>query len=246
MVPDRYDGMNFVVSETPCTEQRRLFFKRMNEIIGFLYITNYSFSECKKNFEKLIPSLPFGNKTDLKMSLNDGRCIVTPAWKVLDMTVKGLDILARQVFVMIYGSFETYLYQLFEQSYPVIGITENIVENSKEILMKGKWDGKFCKMRDVFGVAYKAKDLNSAFSGLDMTFNGNKITNPLSFFDELARIRHRIVHASSILEKGELLFVNIKFFHEFFFFCYQLTGYVDKIFSEKFSLAQILINPAKA
>jgi len=246
MVPDPYDGADFVLPETRCTEQRRLFFKRMNEIFGFLYITNYSFSECRKNFEKVIPTLPFGNKTDMKISLNDGRCIVTPANKVLGMTISGLEILTRQVFVMIYGSFETYLYQLFERSYPEIGITEDILDRSKVILMRGKWDGKFCKMRDIFGVNYKARDLSVFFRDANMNFKGEKIKYPLTFFDKLAQIRHRIVHASSILEKGNLIFIDIKFFHEFYIFCNQLTDYIDKIFSEKFNYHQMLIDPAKA
>jgi hypothetical protein len=79
-----------------------------------------------------------------------------------------------------------------------------------------------------------------------MNFEGEKINNPLTFFDRLAQIRHRIVHASSLLEKGNLIFIDIKFFHEFFIFCNQLTNYIDKIFSKKFNYNKTLINPAKA
>ena len=224
MVPDPYDGKTFVLPQTLCTDERRLFFKRMNEILGFLYVTTFSFDEGRKNLEKIVPKLPFGDKTDIKIEWKDGRSIITPARKLIAMTKEGLDILARQIFVMIYGSFETYLFQLFDRSYPNIGVSENTLDISIDILMRKKWDGKFCKMRDVFGVAYKANDLILHFSDLQMDFSGKKIKNPLMFLDELAQVRHRVVHASSILDTGNLVFVDITFFHEFFYFCSLLTG----------------------
>lgn len=198
MVSDPYDGKTFVLPQTLCTNERKLFFKRMNEILGFLYVTTFSFSECRKNFEEIVPKLPFGDKTDIKIESKDGRCIITPAGKLIAMTKEGLDILARQIFVMIYGSFEIYLFQLFDRSYPNIGVSENTLDISIDILMRKKWDGKFCKMRDVFGVAYKVNDLTLGFSDLQMDFSGKKIENPLIFLDELAQIRHRIVHASNV------------------------------------------------
>jgi hypothetical protein len=127
----------------------------MNEILGFLYVTTFSYSECGKNIGKIIPKLPFGDKTDIKIEFKNGRSIVTPARQIVAMTKGGLDILARQVFIMIYGSFETYLFQIFDRSYPKIRVSENPLDVSMGILMRKKWDGKFCKMRDVFGVAYK-------------------------------------------------------------------------------------------
>ena len=67
MVPDPFDGKTFVLPETPCTRERRLFFQRMNEILGFLTVTSYSFLECRKNVENLIPKLPFRDKTEIKI-----------------------------------------------------------------------------------------------------------------------------------------------------------------------------------
>ena len=245
MVPDPYDGKAFVLPATMCTNERRLFFRRMNEILGFLYVTIFSYGECGKNLGKIIPKLPFGDKTDMRLEW-DGRFVVTPARQIVAMTKTGLDILARQIFVMIYGSLETYLFQLFERSYPLIGISEYTLDKSMDILMRKKWDGKFCKMRDIFGVNYKSNDLLLQFEDLEMHFNGKKIRNPLIFLDELTQIRHRIVHASSILDTGNLVFINIRFCHEFFYFLSMLTGYVDELFSNRFSFERQNIAPAKA
>ncbi len=218
MVPDPFDGKTFVLPETPCTRERRLLFQRMKEIIGFFNVASYSFQECRKNLELLIPKLPFGDKTDFKIEWTDGRSITMPARKIVNMTFDGNDILARQIFIMIYGSFETYLFQMFDRTYPKIGITKDTLDVSLDILMRRKWDGKFNKMSEVFDVNYRAGELMNHFKDFKMTFSGNSIKNPLSFLDKLAQIRHRIVHASSILEKGNLVNIDITVFHEFFYF----------------------------
>lgn len=246
MVPDPFDGKTFVLPETPCTRERRLFFQRMNEILVFLHVTSFSFLECRKNVENLIPKLPFREKTEIKIEWKGGRAATMPARKIVKMTHDGLDILARQIFIMIYGSFETYLFQIFERTYPNIGITKNILDTSLDILMKRKWDGKFCKMSEVFDVNYCAGDLMNRFDGIEMNFEGKLINNPLNFLDELTQIRHRIVHASSILEKGNLLSIDIRFFHEFFYFFSLLTDYIDDIFSKKFGYPRNNLDPAKA
>ena len=246
MVPDPFDGKSFVLPEATYTRERRLFFQRMKEIICFFNVTSYSFLECRKNLENLIPKLPFKEKTDIKFEWTGGRSITMPARKAVKMTIEGNDILARQIFIMIYGSFETYLFQIFDRTYPKIGMTENTLDVSLDILMKKKWDGKFNKMSGVFDVNYRAGELINRFKDLKMDFNGKLIKNPLNFLDDLAQIRHRIVHASSILEKGNLVSIDIRFFHEFFYFCSLLTDYVDEIFSKKYGYPRIKLDPAKA
>lgn len=101
-------------------------------------------------------------------------------------------------------------------------------------------------MSEVFDVNYRAADLTNRFHDLKMDFEGKLIKTPLNFLDELAQIRHRIVHASSILEKGNLLSIDIRFFHEFFYFFSLLTDYVDEIFSKIYGYPRINLDPAKA
>ena len=246
MIPDPYDGKTFVLPPTPCTDERRLFFKRMNEILGFLYVTCLCYHEYRSHFEKLVPNLPFKENTPIKIEWKATKSVTMPARRVLTFTKEGLDILARQIFVMIYGSFETYLYQLFERSYCQAGNTENRLDTSLDILMKRRWDGKFSKMAQIFGFEYKASHLNSHFSNFEMNFNGKLFKNPLDFLDELVQIRHRIVHASSILEKGQLIFIDINFLPEFFFFFYHLTDYIDDLYAKRFGYLRTKVNPAEA
>jgi hypothetical protein len=247
MVPDPFVGNTFVLSKTDCTEERKQFFRRMNEIQAFLFITKHSFDVCREKYERnIIPTLPLKANTSIKLEMNGGNFIVLPASRIIEMTTNGINLLTRQAFVMFYGSFETYLFQLFERSLPLVGVTGNILDESRDILMLKKWDGKFCKMNEVFGINYKASDLINHFKTFEMDFQGEKHRNPLTFLDEIAQVRHRIVHASSLLENDKLIFIDMNIFHGFFGFFFLLTDYIDERFASKFGVARTITNPAEA
>ena len=219
----------------------------MNEIQSLLYVTKLSFDICKKNYEEnIIPMLPTKEKTHNRLEINGGNPIFLPAAKIIKITSNGIDILTRQAFIMFYGSFETYLYQLLERSFPNIGIKEDILDKSRDILMSKKWDGKFCKMNEVFNIEYKANELMNWFNRFEMDFEGKKHKNPLSFLDALAQVRHRIVHASSILENNRLIFIDMNIFHELFGFFFLLTDYIDNLFAKRFSYDRKILNPGEA
>ncbi len=246
MIADPYAGDSFVFSETLCTEQRRLWFRRTNEIFGFLMTTELALKECKTKYEHIAIQKKLKPDTPFKLESSDGRSVVTPVSTFLKQCDNGVDVLCRQIFVMYYGSFETYLFELIERSFPEVGITEDILQSSLGIMMGSNWDGKFCKMRDVFGINYKATDIKNHFNSFEMNFEGKQFKNPLLFLDELAQVRHKIVHASSILERGQLIYINAQVFHSHYAFCALLTDYIDNLFSQRFNYNRIKINPAMA
>src|SRR3989337_4142606 len=124
MVPDPFAGDTFVLPATECTDERKLFFRRMNEIQALLYTMKLSFDACKEKYEKdIIPKLPTGVKTPIKIEMNGGNSIIMPAGRIIEITTNGINLLTRQVFVMFYGSFETYLFQLIEKTFPLVGVT---------------------------------------------------------------------------------------------------------------------------
>lgn len=250
MVSDPFAGDSFVLPETECTTERKQFFKRMNEIQAFLYVTKLSFDVCKKHYEEvIIPKLHSRENTPMKLEMDGGNFIAMPAARIIEMTANGINVLTRQAFVMFYGSFETYLYQILERAFSNIsniGITEGVLGKSREILMLKKWDGKFCKMNEVFDIGYKANDLINQFNNFEMDFEGTKHKNPLNFLDELTQVRHRIVHASNILENDRMIFIDMNVFHGFFGFFFLLTDYVDNLFAKRFGYTRQKINPAEA
>lgn len=246
MIADPYAGDSFIFPETLCTEQRRFWFRRTNEIFGFLMTTELALKECKTKYEYIVSQKKLKPDTPFKLESSDGRSVVIPVKTFVKQCGNGVDVLCRQVFVMYYGSLETYLFELLERSFPKIGIVENILDSSLEIMMGSKWDGKFCKMRDVFGLNYKANDIKNHFSAFEMNFEGKIFKNPLLFLDELAKIRHKIVHASSILEKGKLIYINAEVFHAHYAFCVLLTDYIDALFAKRFGYEQVKIHPAGA
>ena len=243
MTNDPFDGKSFVLPETGCTTERAQFFKRMNEIHALLYTTKLSFDVCNKEYNKIIPNLTSKENTPMKLAINGGNYIAMPASRLVALLKDGLNIHTRQAFIMFYGSFVTYLYDLFARSFDSQGFKENIIDKSRDILMLKKWDGKFCKMNEVFDIGYKANDLISRFNKFDMTYHDKKYKNPLHFLDELAQVRHRIVHASSILETGKMIYIDMKVLHEFFGFYFLLTDYIDDIFAKKFGYGRNKIHP---
>jgi hypothetical protein len=247
MVPDPISGETFVFPPTKCTHERKQFFMRINEIHALLFITKHAYDETNKIYQQRIVGLHERENTSIKIELNTGHSLMFPAGQILKLTGDGINVLTRQTFVMLYGSFETYLFQLFENSFAVIGVGEDkAMDQAIEILMGGKWDSKFNKMSSVFGLDFKAGNLNKQFSGFELDFGGTIYKNPLLFMDELAKVRHRIVHASSILEKDQLISIGMEMFHGLYAVYFLLTDFVDSLFEKRFGYQRSEINPAVA
>jgi len=68
----------------------------------------------------------------------------------------------------------------------------------------------------------------------------------LLFKDELAKVRHRIVHASSILEKDQLISIGMNAFHGFYAVYFLLTEFVDSLFEKRFGYQRSEIKPDEA
>jgi hypothetical protein len=246
MVPDPLAGDLFVFPSTKCTRERRLFFKRANEIHALLFITKHAYDETNKIYQQRIRNFPKREHTPVKIELNTGHSMIFPAALILRLSNDAINILTRQAFIMFYGSFETYLFQIFERSFPVMDIKDEILDRSITVLMGGKWDGKFNKMSENFGLGFKAGELNQHFSEFELNFEGKVYKNPLLFMDELAKVRHRIVHASSILDKDQLISVDLNVFHAFYGFYFLLTDFVDALVAKRFDYPRPEMNPSAA
>src|SRR3990172_13110619 len=91
MVPDPFAGDTFVLPATECTDERKLFIRRMDEIQSLLYITKVSFDVCKEKYEKvIIPNLPSKANTPIKLEMNGGDYIVMPVARIIEMTANGI------------------------------------------------------------------------------------------------------------------------------------------------------------
>jgi hypothetical protein len=112
--------------------------------------------------------------------------------------------------------------------------------------MNGKWDSKFNKMSNIFGLDFKAGELSQHFTGFELDFGGKIFKHPLLFMDELAKVRHRIVHASSILDKDKLISIDINVFHGLYGFYFLLTDFIDSLFEKTFCYPRQDVNPAEA
>jgi hypothetical protein len=223
MVPDPYAGDTFVLPNTLCTDERRSFFRRANEILAFLSIDELALRDNYQKHRNIMIKKELDPATFYRLQHSDGRTLFMPVGRFVSISQGSIDILYRQGFVMLYGSFETYLFELIERSFVVLGVTLDILDKSLDIMMKRKWDGKFCKMKEAFWISYSAGDLCKHFDGFEMEFDGKSFKHPFLFLDEIAQVRHKIIHASSLLEKGKLIFVDAKIFHAYFAYFVLLT-----------------------
>jgi hypothetical protein len=203
-------------------------------------------NEFATKYRNQFSKIGISTETPIKFDFTDGRSLIMPVNRFLKICHEGIEVLCRQGFIMLYGSLETYFFELLEKSFQRIGVNQNILDRSINIMMTKQWDGKLCKMRDTFSIEYRCSDLMNKFKSFSMQIDETKYLKPLIFLDQLVYIRHRIIHASSIMEKGTLLFININRLREFYAFCALLTEYIDKIFSKKFGYSQTMINPAEA
>jgi hypothetical protein len=242
-VPDPFAKDSFTLPKMLCTPARESFTKRTQEILAFSLITEASLDRCEEFFREQIAVPKAETKADIlyeiKSSLGHYSVTLT-ASGVRRRAEDAVRILRRQVFVMLYGSFETYLHQIFECAFTDLDTKEDSLDAFRILLMKKKWDGKFCSMRHVFGVDYKSSDLMRHFRDFEMRFGNQGYKDPLRFLDRLAQVRHKIVHASSILSDSELVRIGGEVFLPMFAFYILLTDYVDDLFSKKFGFPRNL------
>jgi hypothetical protein len=259
MTADPFDGQSFVLPKAICTPERRAWFRRSNEIMAFMMTTSLALKECGAKYEAKIPSLSDQGKTPLRIDLKEGLYIAAPARLIVQKLKEGVDILTRQIFVMFYGSFETYLFDLMIRSFGEIGKSKDPLQNSIKIMMGKSWKSKFAKIDSTFDLNHKDRNLITHFKDFQMEFLGMKFKNPLDFIDKLSEIRHRIVHASSIIdvsyvekypqvksEKGKPITIEITMFHPMYAFYTLLTEYIDELFGERFGYHRVIIDPASA
>ncbi len=246
LVPDPYPGEGYVFPTTLCSDERRLWFRRNNEILGFFRIVHHVLQRTAIDLRKKRGERVLEPETIMKISGTYSWALITSAQRYHDLSVESVEILARQVFVMLYGSLETYLLQLLERSFAQIGHADNVLDRSLDILMKRRWDGKFCAMRDAFSLDYQASHLIDHFRGFGMVLELKTYANPLEFLDELAKIRHRIVHASSISQHGQMIFINGEIFPFAHAFYALLTDYVDSLFCTRFRFDRRTLDPGSA
>lgn len=253
MIKDPFVGDNFVFGETLCTVQRKNWFQNANQILAFQAATILSLQETKAKYS----ALKLSQDTPIRLLYEDGMSFMTPLKLLVKFLDGGIHFMGQQIFIRLYGSFETYLFQLIDRTLIESGITEGRLEQSISIIMNKTWDGKFCAMNEKFGIGYKSSKLHKHFKDFPLVFMGGRFEEPLVFMDEIARIRHLIIHNSGIvdnhlaekyslpnLEEGKLILLDHRICIEFFAFLNLLTEYIDQLFSLKYNFHRESLNPA--
>ena len=67
MVPDPFDGSTFVLPGTLCTQERKIWFRRANEIFGFQLVAELALKECKNKYGSYVSEKGLKPETPLKL-----------------------------------------------------------------------------------------------------------------------------------------------------------------------------------
>ena len=130
----------YVLPPQLCSERRREFFVRANQILGS-YSIIFGYSNFGKNWiEREAKKGRFIETTPMRITIN-GRTIQTTYRKLKEMYKKGVPRLSNYIFLMIYGNFETFLSDLVCDGLTKQGQSSPIEETIR-LMMTTKWIGR--------------------------------------------------------------------------------------------------------
>jgi hypothetical protein len=242
----------YVLPPQLCSERRREFFVRANQILGS-YSIICGYSNFGKNWVELEAKKGrFIETTPMRITIND-RTIQTTYRKIKEMYEKGVPRLSNYIFLMIYGNFETFLSDLVCDGLTKQG-RSSPVEETIRLMMATKWVGKIDRLSQLFDLNLGKSNRQQKFRDLPMEFMGVIYTDPIEFLQKIADIRHRLTHYSGLadslflsefprcgLSEGDPIFMPVHMPYDTQFFLVLLTDLVDDAFSRKFKWSRTLM-----
>ena len=244
----QYGG--FVLGEALCTERRKDFLLRGNNILtSFTIIANLS------NF-----GYQYINKQDIpnerRMRLTIGkRFIQCKNITLKDMYIPSLKQLANQTFVSIYGNFEAYLIDILIDALERLGESNPQQESMKILAMRG-WEGKIDSIGQKLNIKVGKGKFREKFKDIPMEIEGKACSDAISFLQNIADVRHLIVHTAgrvdarlaknypdANLKEGDEIAIPVELAFDLHIFLVSFTEIFDKAFSERFKWEQKVIHP---
>lgn len=235
----------YILPPQLCSNRRREFFLRANRILGS-YTTLTIYSEYGKQWGELqAKNGVFGETTPMRFTIN-GRTMQTSYRKFKELYQKGIPQLTNYIYLMIYGNFESFLSDLVcdglsDQGHP------NPEEETIKLMMATKWLGKIDRISQRLGVDLGKRKRDIHFQNLHMEFAGNVYKDPIGFLQNMADIRHRLIHYSgridalfmiefpkSSISVGDLIVLPAHLPYDVNNYFVLLTELIDGAFSEQF------------
>jgi len=165
--------------------------------------------------------------------------------------------LTNQAFLMIYGNFEAFLGDMVRDAFAASGSPDPEGETLKTLSRKS-WPGRFDAIHQRVGVRLPKRQFTVAFQNRRLVFLGQQRKDPRQFLDDLAQVRHLLVHSAGRLNAGflqqypraghsvgDLIKIPSDAPHELQLFFAVMTEIVDCALADQFGWSRPTKDPAK-
>lgn len=240
----------YILGDELCTERRKDFLLRGNNILAS-YTNIATFSNM--GFEQ-INKLRLNGDTPMRLTLGR-RLIQCKHTTLINMYPKSLKQLANQTLTSIYGNFEAYIIDILIDAFDRMGADNPQQESLKMLSMKG-WEGKIDSIGQKLGVSIGKKQFQEKFKGIPMEFEGQACANSILFLQNIADVRHLIVHSAGRIDRrlansyphvnlreGDEIAVPVELPFDLHMFLIAFSDVFDRAFADKFNWERRVVQP---
>jgi hypothetical protein len=249
-------GGPFVLPPQLCTARRRGWLERGNRILAtYVSLIAYA-SEGHKSMTFAAKAKGINLDTPMRIKI-DGRVFQSTYRILLGAFSRSAGQLTNQVFILVYGNLEAYITDVLADALSADGAVDGF-QDAVSIMTGTRWEGKFNRISQRCGVPLGKTDIAARYRGMDFEFFGIKSTDPITFLQAMADLRHRIVHSAgradakfldmypqSQIREGDLIQVPAESPIDLHVFFVPLTEAIDHAFADKYKWQRVLEAPEK-
>jgi len=247
-------GGPFVFSPVLCSTRRKEYFERANRHLAmYSCLSIYSFFGNKAiNIE----SKRRGIDDNTPFLLEISNHFMQTSYRQLKKSYSQSGAqLTNQVFLMLYGNFDAFLFDLVHDAKRHLG-SRDPFQDTITLLSATRWSGKLDRLSQKLSLNISQGELFQQYNGVEMGFLGQPTKDPVEFLQCMADLRHRLIHGGSRadskliqkypdagLDDGD--YIELPFGLPFIisYFLIPFTDYIDKSFCDQFSWEREMISP---
>ena len=189
----------FVPGPTLCSERRREYLQRAHGILGFYVAITAYCGKGKEVVEHSIEAHSINDDTTIKLTL-DGHTWAGSCRLLRRMFGEAGSRLSNEVFLMLYGNLEAFLADLLADALRHQGAPDPL-RAAVSMMMGTTWPGRLSRIQEKLGVRLGKGARVAHFHDVEMAFLGEASTDPAEFLENMAQLRHRLVHSTGRIDE---------------------------------------------
>jgi hypothetical protein len=244
----------FVLSPVLCSERRKEYFHRANRILA-TYCSLAAYAHFgKEALESTANQKQLSDTNPIRINMSD--YVMQTTYRQLRKSHSRAGAqLTNQIFLMIYGNFDAYLFDLVRDALSDLAVQDPIQE-AVSMLASMRWAGKIDRLSNKLSVKLPKRKLLQKYKDIEMGFLGKASKNPIDFLQSMANLRHRLVHSAgradpkliqeypnSGLKEGDLIELPFGLPYSINFFFVPFTDVLDESFCDQYSWRREMIAP---